>query len=549
MNLSKKQNIKVWWVIPSSGILIGLNAPGFGTEWVGFISLIPLVWLLEKTFLNPNLSQKKKLFLSLLFCWLSAGIGSSIGAYWITHSAHVFGHLPWFGAVSVTFIGYGLEVGLLLWIALAGPLVILRHGLQWGMPFRILWFVVVDSNAPRLIDWNFGGLTLNGFPWVEQAADLVGSSGLSLFMISTNLLIAAWFAPEHNKLNIPMLKSLSICTGMLFLAAAGYGMIKQDSLRKTSSTEKSSQKIWIGWVQPNFSLQDLASNPDLAHSERRQNLDTLFEDSEALLRSYPQESGLPKLIVWPESVYPDPFFKKDLSRKRVLQWAEKHQTSILLASIDWEMGKTGPRFFGISVMVGPNGKIIGRYNKIFLIPFGETLPFSEWFPETAEWLRKEIRNMSEFEKGTEYTVFQLNPELQVSASICFDIFSTEIVRNMTRNGAGFVANLSNLAWFGKTTATHSMEAFVRWRAIENRVPILFASNNGSSVLIGPNGQPLSPYLGLFKTGLMGETVSIGSHYSFYREHSEIVRITFILLMLVSGWFAIRQRRKQKDYSG
>ncbi|MEC8183681.1 MAG: nitrilase-related carbon-nitrogen hydrolase, partial [SAR324 cluster bacterium] len=228
---------------------------------------------------------------------------------------------------------------------------------------------------------------------------------------------------------------------------------------------------------------------------------------------------------------------------------EKHQTSILLASIDWEMGKTGPRFFGISVMVGPNGKIIGRYNKIFLIPFGETLPFSEWFPEIAEWLRKEIRNMSEFEKGTEYTVFQLNPELQVSASICFDIFSTEIVRNMTRNGAGFVANLSNLAWFGKTTATHSMEAFVRWRAIENRVPILFASNNGSSVLIGPDGQPLSPHLGLFKTGFMGETVSIGSHYSFYREHSEIVRITFILLMLVSGWFAIRQRRKQKDDSG
>ena len=107
--------------------------------------------------------------------------------------------------------------------------------------------------------------------------------------------------------------------------------------------------------------------------------------------------------------------QKRKSRKRVLQWAEKPQTSILLASIDWEMGKTGP-VFGISVMVGPNGKIIGRYNKIFLIPF-ETLPFSEWFPEIAEWLRKEIRNMSEFEKGTEYTVFQLNPG-QVSASIC-----------------------------------------------------------------------------------------------------------------------------------
>ena len=44
---------------------------------------------------------------------------------------------------------------------------------------------------------------------------------------------------------------------------------------------------------------------------------------------------------------------------------------------------------------------------------------------------------------------------------------------------------------------------------------------------------------------MGETVSIGSHYSFYREHSEIVRITLILLMLVSGWFTIRQLRKHR----
>ena len=171
---------------------------------------------------------------------------------------------------------------------------------------------------------------------------------------------------------------------------------------------------------------------------------------------------------------------------------------------------------------------------MFLIPFGETLPFSDWFPEMATWLRKEIRNMSHFEKGTEFTVFELPQKMKVSASICFDIFSTEIIRNMTRNGAGFIANLSNLAWFGRTTATHSMETFVRWRAIENRVPILFATNNGSSVIIGPDGQPMSERLSLFKTGYLSKTVTLGSSYSFYREHREAVRISFFILMLLSS---------------
>ena len=107
----------------------------------------------------------------------------------------------------------------------------------------------------------------------------------------------------------------------------------------------------------------------------------------------------------------------------------------MLASIDWEMGKTGPRFWNL-VMVGPNGKIIGRYNKIFLIPFGNSA-LSEWFPETPNGWERNQEHVGIW-KGTEYTVFQLNPELQVSASICFDIFSTEIVRNMTRNGAGLL---------------------------------------------------------------------------------------------------------------
>ena len=202
----------------------------------------------------------------------------------------------------------------------------------------------------------------------------------------------------------------------------------------------------------------------------------------------------------------------------------------------------GSRFFGISVLIGPDGRILGRYDKIFLIPFGETLPLSDWFPETAHWLRSKIRNMSEFASGAEYTVFSLPSGLNLSASICFDIFSSEIVRNMTRNGAGLVANLSNLAWFGPTSATDSMEAFARWRAIENRVPVLFVSNNGSSIFIGADGQSLSPGLGLFKAGNLAETITLGSHYSFYRENRENVLLLLMLILILVSVLAQCQGR-------
>ena len=68
---------------------------------------------------------------------------------------------------------------------------------------------------------------------------------------------------------------------------------------------------------------------------------------------------------------------------------------------------------------------------------------------------------------------------------------------MTRNGAGFVANLSNLAWFGKTNATHSMEAFVDGEQLRTGCRSFLPATTGF-VLIGPDGRPLSLILDSLK---------------------------------------------------
>ena len=159
------------------------------------------------------------------------------------------------------------------------------------------------------------------------------------------------------------------------------------------------------------------------------------------------------------------------------------------------------------------------------------IPFSSWFPEIASWLRKNIANMSEFYPGEEFKVFSLSEKINFSAPICFDIFAPEVIRGMVRNGSNLVVNLSNLAWFGRTTASDNMIAVLRWRAIENRIPIVFASNNGESVFIDSNGQNITEKLGLFEEGSLFTSLMLQNRFSFYREYAEWVWGSFALLFL------------------
>jgi len=516
-----------------SGVMLGLNAPGFGTHWLGLISLFPLIFILEKLHAEDALSFRKRALLFFGICWLAGGIAASIGGYWITNSTHVFGHLPWPAALMITAVGYGLEVGFQLFVYFAIPLLLIPKLNNWDLPLRLAFVLALDPWYPRLIHWNYGALTFSEFTWIEQLADIIGSSGLLLYSAGFAFLLSGWLRWKSGKLSHKKILQASFLYLLLWIIGLSYGAWRTQNLEtKFTEPNSKSSKLTVLVIQPNFSLQDLASNPQLAHSKRQQNLESLLTDSRKALAELPQNTSTEKLLVWPESVFPDAYFKSKNSRLKVSAFAEEHQTNILFTTVDWERTQTGHKFYGVSVLVGKKGEVLGRYNKIFLIPFGEMIPFSDRFPGIAAWLRKNIANMSEFDRGTEYTVFPLAEDIQLSAPICFDIFNPKVMRGMVLNGSNLVLNLSNLAWFGRTTASDNMVATLRWRAIENRVPVVFASNNGESLFIAANGKNMSQQLGLFEEGTLTSTVQLQHQFSFYREYAEWVWAGFIFLFLL-----------------
>jgi apolipoprotein N-acyltransferase len=513
-----------------SGIAMGFNAPGFGTHLIGLIAYFPFLLVLERIHQCP-ISLAAKISRTFLACWLMGFWGAVIGTHWMIYCIHVFGHLSWPVAVLITGFGYGLEVALVLFSCFGLPMFLIKRWCWWDIPLRLSYFLVVDQFYPRLFRWTFGGLTFSEVPWLSQVADIIGESGLGLFSIGFNFVILLlWRWKIVHSVEPRIVRRLCIASLVLLSLGLGYG-----AWRSAKLTERLNRgpRLHIAAIQPNFSLKFLASNPALTYSERLGNIDELIDDSILALQRFPSTSPISRLVVWPESTYPFAYFKNAEGRKTVKRFARHHKAAVLFQSIDWRETLGGRKYYGISVLIGEDGNLIGRYNKIFLIPFGEYIPGGGLFSNYGRWLRRRIANLAEFEPGKEYTVFHLSKEIHFSSSICFDAFSPQIIPEMVRNGAELVINLSNLAWFGKTNASRHIEMTLRWKAIENRVPVLYSSNSGRTLFINSLGKNMTENLDLFETGSLSKTVVLQRHFSFYREHGKEVHLAFLALFLLA----------------
>jgi apolipoprotein N-acyltransferase len=433
-----------------SGILIGFNAPGYHTQLVGMISLFPLFLVMDRAHANCKYALKQKFGLILVACWGAGSVAALIGVPWLSYAAHTFGQFSWGIALLVTALCYGAEVAIVLFICFGIPILFIRQRGYWDLLLRLSYFLTVEPFCPRLFHWSFGGMTFTQFPWLSQVADVVGSPGLGLYNIGFSLLLLLIWRLKIERLSISekVIRRLIVSYLMLWVIGLIYGAWRIQSLENNPNK---GAPLHIAAIQPNFSYQQLDSG-FMDFPERLGNLRELLKDSVHALAKFPIDSPYPKLTIWPESTYPGPYLKNITLQAAVKHFANFYQTSVLLHSIDWDETSSGRRFYSVALLIGTDGEVKGRYNKIFRIPFGEYIPAADFSPSYANFLRKHISHLSELEKGREHTVFQLSDELLFSAPICFDVFSPTIVRNMSRNGAKLAVNLSNLIWFGKTTA-------------------------------------------------------------------------------------------------
>ena len=270
----------------------------------------------------------------------------------------------------------------------------------------------------------------------------------------------------------------------------------------------------------------------------------------------------PDVIVWPETSYPyliegDPRLYADLNKL-----LDVTDVPILLGGVYLE----DDRYFNSAVFLDKKADEIITYKKTHLVPFGEYIPFKEKLYFLREYIDKPI---GDFTKGKERVLFPVTVTnsdiskdgtrmrrtrfLKFGALICFEDIFPYITREYRREGADFVVNMTNDAWFGRTAASRQHLQASVFRAIENRCPVIRSANTGISCFISAKGKVSSVIeeggKEIFVDGQKTNKVEIYSDRSFYTTYGDaFVFLNFLVLLmvfLVNSPFFIRWKKNIK----
>jgi apolipoprotein N-acyltransferase len=185
--------------------------------------------------------------------------------------------------------------------------------------------------------------------------------------------------------------------------------------------------------------------------------------------------------------------------------------------------------------------MLGRYDKIKLVPFGEYVPYVDVFPFLARLTPIGRGNVA----GREYTVFELPWDaapahepgapspLPFSALVCYDDCFPEVTARFRRGGARFMVNVTYEGWYHVPGELRQHLAMAVFRAVETRTTMVRAANTGISCFIDPLGRVYAR-LPADEPGALTAPVRLHAGLSFYARHVDV----FAVLCLVFGAAAV-----------
>jgi apolipoprotein N-acyltransferase len=433
-----------------SGVGLYLSFPPLGLWPLAFVALVPLFVALDRA------SWRSAFWLATLAGMLFYTLNLS----WTTHAMAVYGGLSW--VLSVVLL-------LLLSFYLALYLVIFSAGWVWFRPASAVGRILFAASLWTTLEFLRTSL-LTGFPWaflaytqaqalpLIQVASLTGMYGVSFLVVLVNAAIAVvlrlrvWRAAA----------APALVASVALLVSLGYGVW-------TLSLPELSGRLRVAVLQGNI---DQAVKWDPAFGR------ATLETYERLTREAAR--GGAALIVWPEAAVPLLLRREPEALARVMRLASETKRFLLVGSPDLEAG----RFYNSAFLISPAGALVQRYDKIHLVPFGEYVPLHPLLGFAEKLARGAI---GDFTPGREPTVFHL-PQGSFGVTISYEVYFPAEVRRLFRGGAGFLVNITNDAWYGRSAAPAQHLAMAVFRAVEHRAFLVRSANTGISAIIDPWGR-------------------------------------------------------------
>jgi len=456
-----------------SGFLLVVAFPRYDHSLLLFMALIPLLWALR------GQSRKAGFWLGIV-----NGLTFYLGLLsWIFYVTYVYGKLPLPAALGALFL-------------LAGYLSIYRALWAWGVVWAekqgvsLLWFAptlwvvmeFVQGYPISSFPWELLGHGLYRQPLLLQAADLIGTLGLSFLIVLVNVSVVVMFSPSARGRQTHRLRALMILI-IIFAAWAGYGQYRQNIMAEAIAH---SPKIKTAVIQGNIQ-QGEKWDPKIVQAT----LETYAKLTRQTLAEgkWPQDSDTLPLVIWPETAAPF-FFNHtpghdtplDLLIKDI---ARENKCYLLFGAPAMKEGPKGDFFYNRAYLLNPQGEVVGSYDKSHLVPWGEYVPLQKVF----FFIQKMVPQIGDFVEGPVGATMTL-PQGKIGVLICYESIFGYLSRAQVENGAHLLVNITNDAWFGQTSAPYQHMSMAVLRALENRVSLARAANTGISAFISGDGRIL-----------------------------------------------------------
>jgi apolipoprotein N-acyltransferase len=296
-----------------------------------------------------------------------------------------------------------------------------------------------------------------------------------------------------------------------------------------------SSSLRVGLVQPNFSL-DVKWSAE--YSEHMLETQKWLTDVAAVQGA--------ELVVWPESSLYGYLVEEIAEFAEIVR---SNDIYLLTGSNHYEKphrhDEAEAIYLNSAFLVSPEGKILGRYDKQHLAPFGEYVPLGKMFP----FLDKIIPQVADFTPGVIDTLFEVK-DRKFAALICFENSFPHFVRSAARRGADFLVQLTNDGWFGRTGQPDQDLAIAVFRAIENGMTLVRGTNTGISCFVDPWGR-IKGVVGeswgetVFVRGISVETISTRPHPTVYRAYGDVWLLACLAIVVVAFVLCLRGRGAAK----
>jgi apolipoprotein N-acyltransferase len=513
-----------FFVLLASGVIYGL---AWRSHELGPIGLIGLALLFFQQ------AQTVRWWTALLTSLFAGLVAYSIACSW-------FGH-------TINYLA-GEEGNFGFWVA---PIACLIQAGHFGL-FGIAWFV-----ARKYLSW---GWILAPLIWIS-----VEEIGPGFFPCKAgNLLVESMALSQIASLGGASLVSFqaAVMAGLLTLIAATSwqgmktGRWRPDWIRVLGFGAAAILfSYWIGldrYTELNQALKKIQSEKNLRVLIAQ--IDT--EDVNSLSRltaSCDQFRGKTDLFVWPECSlgayhqdatdlmknveYTDPSGLTDSYSRPY----PDPSAPLLAAGDSWlpnpDAADSRTNFVS-AFLINEQEQIIGRHDKVHLMPYGESIPGETFFPPLRDWLGGK-RKISQ---GPRFEPIGSVRGVNIGAVLCCEDMQPEACRQLVANGADIIVTLGSGAAFDSVVPLRQHFRIAQLRAIENKKYFLRCTSRGISGLVSPSGQVIGELPTLTDVVTPLEIACHSMSPTIFTRWGTGAGYFFAILFTIAGAFLTRQNR-------